>query len=65
MSCGQVAAALGCTEDSILVRYEAFMSRLRMHLLQVQNSEDKDRELALYSMPLGGAVSITMSMAWR
>eukprot|EP00913_Durusdinium_trenchii_P034139 g31952.t1 len=46
----QVATALGCPDDSILVRYE------------VQNAEDKDRELALYSMPLSGAVSVTVAM---
>jgi len=46
----QVASALGCPDDSILVRYE------------VQNGEDKDREMALYSMPLGGAVSISVGM---
>lgn len=46
----QVASALGCPDDSILVQYE------------VQNGEDKDREIALYSMPLGGAVSVTVGM---
>ncbi|CAE7340811.1 RPS27B [Symbiodinium pilosum] len=40
---------MGCREDSILVSYE------------VQNDE-KDREVALYAMPLGGAVSVTASM---
>ncbi|CAJ1346502.1 unnamed protein product [Effrenium voratum] len=47
----QVSQALGCPDDSILVRYE------------VQNAEDKDTELTLYSMPLSGAVSITLAMA--
>ncbi|CAJ1346503.1 unnamed protein product [Effrenium voratum] len=46
----QVSQALGCPDDSILVRYE------------VQNAEDKDTELTLYSMPLSGAVSITLAM---
>ncbi|CAE7862810.1 AUXI1 [Symbiodinium microadriaticum] len=45
----QVAAAMGCREDSILVSYE------------VQN-DPKDRETALYVMPLGGAISVTVAM---
>ncbi|CAE7218773.1 GAK [Symbiodinium natans] len=45
----QVAAAIGCREDNLLVSYE------------VQNDE-KDREMALYVMPLGGAVSVTVAM---
>lgn len=46
----QASDALGCPEDSVLVQYE------------IQNGDDGERELSVFILPLGGAMSITLAL---